>query len=61
MARVAVNSLGLAGQLMEGPNAPLNGLVPQTYLSSMSLTIAAGTSEVNRNIIAQRGLGMPRG
>ena len=61
MARVAVNSIGLAGQLMEGPNAPLNGLVPQTYLSSMSLTIAAGTSEVNRNIIAQRGLGMPRG
>lgn len=42
------------------PTAPQNGQLQQIMRFSLGTTIYAGTSEVQRTIIAQRGLGLPR-
>ncbi len=42
------------------PTAPQGGRVERALRFSLGTTIYAGTSEVQRNIIAQRGLGLPR-
>ena len=61
VARTGMEILGMAGQVSQGSKwAPLEGHIQQLYLSSVSSTIAAGTSEIQRNIVAQRGLGLPR-
>lgn len=61
VARTGMEILGMAGQISQGSKwAPLEGHIQQLYLSSVSSTIAAGTSEIQRNIVAQRGLGLSR-
>ena len=60
IARTGMHLLGMAGQLRgESSRAEIDQA--QNYLYTVSGTIAAGTSEIQRNIMATRGLGLPRG
>jgi alkylation response protein AidB-like acyl-CoA dehydrogenase len=61
LAGAGVQIMGLYGILdEESKHARLRGRFARTYLTSIGTTIAAGTSEIQRGIIAQRGLGLSR-
>ncbi len=56
-----VDMLGAEGVLAHGDDdAPVNGWVEHLYRHAAVTTIYGGTSEVQRGIIAERGLGLPR-
>jgi 3-oxocholest-4-en-26-oyl-CoA dehydrogenase alpha subunit len=60
MAEAAMDIFGPYALLEGGsPYTPFRGLSSIGYLDCISATIGAGTSEIQRNIIALRGLGLP--
>ena len=62
-SNTAIKALGPYGMLYDedDPRTPQRARWGTYYLASVSETIGAGTSEIQRNVIATRGLGLPRG
>jgi len=62
LANTGIEILGLYGQLHRDSKwAQLMGRFQKSYLYAIAMVVGGGTSEIQRNIIAMRGLGLPRG
>ena len=60
VANAAQDLLGPAAQLRHGEEAaPLGGRFERSYRYTVVDTIGGGTSEIQKNIVARRGLGLP--
>ena len=61
LANAALDVMGEEGALRPGePNAPLGGRFERSYRYTVVDTIGGGASEIQKNIIARRGLGLPK-
>ena len=61
LQQIAYDIEGAASTLyVNDPNAPANGQWPLAYMNSFGVTIAAGTNEVQRNILGERVLGLAK-
>jgi len=62
VANAGIQILGLYGQLQRDSKwARLMGRFEKSYMYAIAMVVGGGTSEIQRNIIAMRGLGLPRG
>ena len=59
LGELAMDVLGQAGEIAEGTEYEW-GMLSNLFLFSRSDTIYGGTNQIQRNLIAERGLGMPR-
>ena len=60
LARTGMKTFGLYGNLWQREWAPLGAELTHDYAAAVAHTVLSGTSEVQRNVIATRGLGLPR-
>jgi len=61
VAALAIDALGELGILyQEGPHLRAKGRWQWNYMFDLGLIIGGGTAQIQKNIISERGLGMPR-
>jgi alkylation response protein AidB-like acyl-CoA dehydrogenase len=61
IANVGMRVLGHYGELAQDSKwAVFSARAMRTYLSCISIGVGGGTNEIQRNIVAMRGLGLPR-
>ncbi len=59
LGELAMDVLGQPGEVSEGADYEWS-VLPNLFLYSRADTIYGGTNQIQRNLIAERGLGMPR-
>jgi hypothetical protein len=57
--RLLMEVLGANAQVRDGPGTVLSGRIERMHRSALILTFGGGTNEVQRDIIAAAGLGLP--
>ena len=61
VAALAIDALGELGILYhDGPHLRAKGNWQRNYMFDLGLIIGGGTAQIQKNIISERGLGMPR-
>jgi alkylation response protein AidB-like acyl-CoA dehydrogenase len=61
LAALAIDALGEIGVLYgQSPRLRAGGAWQQRYMFDLGLIIGGGTAQIQKNIIAERGLGLPR-